>query len=125
MIDSKTVAEGFKDPNSKISHLRRFGSKLNLTRTGHRAFHPHEGQHVFTVSPEVFAVLRTSPEGDEHILTMTNVTDRASRIEIPLSELNVQETRWYDLIGEKEWIVENEKLSVTLEPYDVVWLKPL
>jgi hypothetical protein len=56
---------------------------------------------------------------------MTNVTPRESRVEIPLSELNVQETRWHDLIGEKEWIVENERLSVTLEPYEVVWLKPL
>ena len=125
VIDSKTVAEGFKDPNSKISHLRRFGSKLNLTRTGHRAFHPHGDLRVLMVSSDVFTVFRISPEGDEHILTMTNVTDRVCTVEIPLSELNIEQTRWYDLVGEKEWIVENERLSVSLQPYDVVWLKPL
>ncbi len=56
---------------------------------------------------------------------MTNVTDRTCIVEIPLSELNVEQTRWHDLIGAKEWMVENERLSVSLEPYDVVWLKPL
>lgn len=74
------------------------------------------------ISPDVFMVLRISPERDEHILTITNVTNRVCTIEIPLSELNVEQTRWYDLIGEKEWIVENDKLSITLRPYDVMWL---
>ncbi len=125
LIDPDRFAEELKDPGSKRSHLARMGRRYNLTRTRERAFHPQGDQHVIMVSPDVFAVLRTSPEGDERILTMTNVTPRESRVEIPLSELNVQETRWHDLIGEKEWIVENERLSVTLEPYEVVWLKPL
>jgi len=30
-----------------------------------------------------------------------------------------------DLIGEKEWMVENDKLSITLQPYDVMWLNPI
>jgi sucrose phosphorylase len=124
VIDSKSVAEGFKDPNSKISHLRRDGSKLNLTRTRERAFHPHGEQQVLMVSPSVFAVLRTSPEGDQHILTMTNVSKRTVQIEISLPDLNIQETRWYDLLAEKDWIAEKNKLSVILEPYDVIWLKP-
>jgi sucrose phosphorylase len=55
---------------------------------------------------------------------MTNVTSRASQIDIPLSELNVPETRWYDLIGEKDWIAEQNKITVRLQPYEVIWLKP-
>jgi sucrose phosphorylase len=124
VIDGKSVAEGFLDPNSKISLLRRDGSKLNLTRTRQRAFHPHGGQQVLMVSSEVFTVLRTSPEGDEHILTMTNVTKRTAEIQISLSDLNIQETHWYDLLAEKDWIAEKNRISVTLEPYDVIWLKP-
>jgi sucrose phosphorylase len=123
-IDSKSIAEGFRDSYSKISQLRARGSKIRLTRTRQRAFHPQGGQHVLMVSPDVFTVLRTSPEGDQHILTMTNVTSRASQIDIPLSELNVPETRWYDLIGEKDWIAEQNKITVRLQPYDVIWLKP-
>ena len=76
-------------------------------------------------SPAVFTVLRTSPEGDEHLLTMTNVTKEDCTIEIPLSELALEETRWYDLVCEKEWEAKNSTLSITLLPYDVMWLTPL
>jgi hypothetical protein len=124
VIDSKTVAEGFKDPNSKISLLRRALSKLNLTRTRQRAFHPHGNQHVLVASPHVFTVFRTSPEGDQHILTMTNVTSSRTRIEIQLSDLNIQDNHWYDLLRDKAWVAEDNKICVTLEPYDVIWLKP-
>jgi len=124
VIDSKTVAQDFKDPNSKISLLRRAGSKLNLTRTRQRAFHPHGEQHILMVSPHVFTVLRKSPEGDEHILTMTNVSSNTTRIEIQLSDLNIQDNHWHDLLGDKVWIADEDKISVTLEPYDVIWLKP-
>ena len=124
-IDSRAFAESLKDPNSKNSHIRRRNSRLNLTRTSERAFHPHGDQRILMISPDVFTVLRTSPEGDQHILAMTNVTSRVCRIEIPLSEFTLKETRWYDLINEKEWVVDNERLTVELQPYDVIWLKPI
>ncbi|NOQ85879.1 MAG: sugar phosphorylase, partial [Deltaproteobacteria bacterium] len=76
------------------------------------------------ISPNVFTVFRTSPEGDQHILTMTNVTSRECHMEIPLLELNMEETRWYDLLSEKEWMAEDKKLSLTFKPYDIIWLKP-
>jgi sucrose phosphorylase len=125
VIDPDRFAEELKNSQSKRSHLLRLGSRLNLTRTRQRAFHPQGNQHVITVSSDVFVVLRTSPEGDERILTMTNVTPRKSCVEIPVSECGTQETRWMDLLRENEWIAEEGKLKVTLEPYDIIWLKPL
>jgi sucrose phosphorylase len=124
-IDSKALAEALKDPRSKNALLRKNNSRLMLIRTSQRSFHPHGGQRVLMTSPAIFTVLRTSPEGDEHLLTMTNVTKDECTIEIPLSELSLEETRWYDLVNEKEWKAENSALSITLQPYDVMWLKPL
>jgi sucrose phosphorylase len=124
VIHSTAVAEGLKDPDSKISLLRRYVTRINLLRTGHRAFNPHGGQRVLMISPDVFTVFRTSREGDEHILTMTNVTARGCRLEIPLSEMPIKDIRWYDLVNEKEWTVEDDALCVTMEPYDIMWLKP-
>ena len=71
----------------------------------------------------IFSVLRTSPEGDEKILAMTNVTPRQTRLEIPLSESGIQETHWFDLINKNEWVAEEGRLEVTMAPYDVMWLK--
>jgi len=124
-IDSRVFAEALKDPRSKNSLLRKNNSRLMLIRTSQRPFHPHGSQRVLMTSPAVFTVLRTSPEEDQHLLTMTNVTNRECTIEIPLSELTLEETRWYDLVCEKEWRAENSTLSITLQPYDVMWLKPL
>ena len=125
VLDSKSFAEALKDLDSKQSSLLKGHSRLALTRTRQRAFHPHGNQRVLMISPEVFTVLRTSPEGDQHVLAMTNVAHRACSIEIPLSELTVEETRWCDIVSESHWRATNKKLSITLQPYDVVWLKPV
>ena len=124
IIDSTAFAEALKDPQSKNSLLRKSNSRLILIRTSQRPFHPHGDQQVLMISPNVFTVFRTSPEGDQHILTMTNVTSRECHMEIPLLELNMEETRWYDLLSEKEWMAEDKKLSLTFKPYDIIWLKP-
>jgi sucrose phosphorylase len=70
-------------------------------------------------------VLRTSPEGDEHVLTLTNVTGKELQLGISLKELGVDERLWQDLIGDKHWEVVNSRLQVVLRPYDVTWLKPI
>ena len=124
VIDSTSLALAFKDPNSKLSLLRCYASKLYLTRTGHRAFHPHGEQRVLMISSDVFTVLRTSPEKDQHILSMTNVTNRDCCVEIDLDDLGILGGSWFDLLAEKEWPAEKEKLFVLLQPYDVIWLTP-
>jgi len=69
-------------------------------------------------------VLRTSPEGDQHILTMTNVTNRSCDIVVPVSGLGIEACRWYDLIGQRGLEASAGELRLSLQPYDVVWLKP-
>ena len=123
VINVQTLAEDAKDPGSKISRLARHSPRLNLTRTSQRALHPHGNQKVLMPSPQVFTVLRTSPEGDEHILTMTNVSNKSLDLEILLSEIGVQARQWFDLLNQREYEAASGKLSVTLEPYDVVWVK--
>jgi sucrose phosphorylase len=125
VIDSELLSDAFADPDSKRSHLVRMSRKIHLSRTRNRAFHPQGDQLVLMISPDVLIVLRVSPEGDQHILTMTNVTDRASSIEIPLSDLGLKETKWRDLMTEKEWTVEGDRISITMQPYDVIWLMPV
>jgi len=124
VIDIRAFAESLKNPNSKMALIREANRRFSLTRTSERAFHPHGDQRVLMISPNVFTVFRTSPEGDQHILTMTNVTSRECSMELPLLELNMEETRWHDLLSEKEWIAKNKKMSLTFKPYDVIWLKP-
>jgi len=123
VLDYELLVRSYEDPDNKLYRIRELGG-LVLIRQQHRAFHPNGPQKVLKLSPNVFTVLRTSPEGDEHILAMTNVANRVSEIQVPLDEVGIQDTGWYDLIHGREWSAEDSRLRIRLEPYDVFWLKP-
>ena len=125
VIDGKAFAEALEDPLSKISRISRELGRLTAIRTRKRAFHPRGKQKILTVSPHIFAVYRISPEEDEHILSLINVSDRVCRVEIPLSELDAETDHWVDLVSEMEWMADEGKLYLSLQPYDVIWLTPL
>ena len=123
-IDAHAITKALKNPLSKLSRIgREFGRLIGL-RTKRRAFHPNGGQKVLMLSPDVFAVLRASPEGEQSILTLTNVTNRSCRLEVSLSDLGMDETHWFDLVSKMEWMAVDERLHITLQPYDVMWLEP-
>lgn len=124
VIDGRAITEALQDPLSKLSRISREFGRLIAIRTKKRAFHPNGDQHVLMASSDIFSVLRISPEGDQSILTLTNVTNKVCRIEVPLSQLGTGENRWYDLVSGVEWMTEDQKLCITLLPYDVVWLEP-
>ena len=124
VLDYDLLVRSYEDPENKLYRIRELGG-LVLIRKQHRAFHPNGPQKVLKLSPNVFTVSRTSPEGDEHILTLTNVANRVSEIEVPLDEVGIRDTRWYDLVRGREWSAEGSKLLIRLEPYDVLWLKPV
>lgn len=125
VIDARAVTDTLKDPLSKFSRISREFGRLIVIRTKHRAFHPNGVQRILFISTAIFSVVRISPSGNRFILTLTNVTSRVCHIEVPLSELGTDETRWVDLVSGMEWMVENEKIFITLQPYDVIWLEPL
>ncbi len=123
VLDYELLTRSYEDPENKLYRIRELGG-LVFIRQNHRAFHPNGPQKVLKPSPEVFALLRTSPEGDEHILALTNVANRVIDIELPLDQIGVREAGWYDLVRGGKWSAEGDKLAVRLEPYDVLWLKP-
>ena len=124
IIEKQSVLEELNNPESKLSLLGRELPKLNLNRTSQRAFHPFGTQRVLMIKPEVFTLLRVSPEGDRHMLCMTNVTGRKCAVTVPLSEIDIHDRRWYDIVNNTEYVSRDMEISLTLEPYDVVWLKP-
>jgi len=130
IISSDAITKALEDPFSKISRINRELGRLIAIRTKERAFHPNGAQHILMISPDVFSILRISPEKDQYILTLINVTSSVSHLEIPLSSPSIfgtlkNKTLWYDIVSGMEWMEEEKKLNITLQPYDVVWLKPL
>lgn len=124
LIDAQAVAAEMKIPGSKLAILSRRADRITSARTRHRSFHPNGVCRVLMLSSRVFAVFRSSPGNDAHILSLTNVTDRLTRLSIPLAGLPVQTVRWRDLIAERDWAAREGVLEVALQPYDIAWLEP-
>ena len=123
-IQANEILTQARDSKSRISHINEQLRPLLEIRVSQSAFNPTGEQKVFSLTPGIFAVLRTSPSQEERILALTNVANRVCQIEIPLSELGVEEINWYDLVNNRGWIADEHKLKLSLEPYDVFWLIP-
>jgi glucosylglycerate phosphorylase len=123
VLDARILDEQIRDPDSKLSRIFEM-SLYNDKRVLYRAFHPNGDQKVLRLGPEIFAVLRTSPEGDQHILALTSVANRHISVEVPLSLLGLEDARWHDIVTEKDLETVQGKLVLALAPYDVLWLLP-
>lgn len=124
VIDEQAISFALGDGLSKISRINREFGRLIDIRTKYSAFHPNSPQQILRKSPNVFIVYRRTLDGSERILTLVNVSDQVSHIEIELELLDSTEEEWFDLISEIEYMPEEEKLFITLQPYDVTWLIP-
>jgi sucrose phosphorylase len=88
------------------------------------AFHPNGGQSVLDAGEAVFAVRRTSPDGRQRVVALTNVTASPQRVALPAEALGGPATRWRDLITSRRLPGQPRGLEASLHAYEVLWLVP-
>ncbi len=123
-LDYNTLTKAIDNPDTLTSKIIRRLNTIITIRTKQSAFHPNGAQKILKVKPEIFAVLRTSPDKDHHILSLINITDDEIQITIPMKTVQIFKQGWYDLISQDKHTFKDENISFTLKPYDVVWLEP-
>ncbi len=124
VLDYSTLTTAIDDPDTLTSKIIHKLNALITIRTKQSAFHPNGSQEILKVKPEIFAVLRTSPDKDQHILSLINITDDEIQITIPMKTVQIFKQEWYDLISQDKHTFKDENIGLTLKPYDVVWLEP-
>ena len=124
VLDESLLLKNLAEPGSKLNLLNDQFGRLLTTRVSRRAFHPNAAQKVVSTLPGVFSLLRISQQGDERVLAITNVMAETCRLVVPLAELGVDEPNWYDLVAGRGWMAVDRKLTIELQPYDVLWLMP-
>jgi len=112
------------EPESlRFAVFSRYKALLEI-RTREFAFHPSGDQEVLNSSQAVFVVLRTSPDGSEHILAFQNVSSTSQDISLRLPASVPSETvSWLDLLSGEVYKAEERTLTLHLSPYQTAWLK--
>ena len=82
-LDLDTLSAELADPESLRARVLAGYAHLLRTRAGESAFHPGARQEVPDFGPAVFAILRTSREGDRRVLALHNVSGGSVEITLP------------------------------------------
>ncbi len=113
-----------KDKNSVPARIFSACLRMLRRRAKHPAFHPDGAQQVYDIGPEFFCFTRTSPDGEETILCLCNLTASERTIrrfpDIPMLR---KAKGLYGVISAK--IISGNVNSLTLAPYQAVWLLPI
>jgi sucrose phosphorylase len=123
-LDFEILRKNLADSGSKLNLLSTVLGQLLVTRVRHAAFHPGGEQRVLPLGNEVFALLRISPAGDEHILCVTNITAHCLEMKVDLGYLGFKDMAWFDMVGGRGWHGTEGNLHLRLGPYAVMWLSP-
>lgn len=122
-FDRESLFKRLKNKNT-TTHLvsRRFGEMIEK-RIGEKAFHPNAAQRVLDISDSLFTVLRTSVDGKEDILCITNITSLDQKAKLNIHDVGLKGKAWTDILSNTGYVSNNRVLLLDLGPYDVLWLK--
>lgn len=114
------LVEALEDETTN-SHkvMKRYKEMLHI-RGEHASFHPDAGQKIFDCGNDLFVLKRTSLDGKESILSVSNITGKTVDLkssELPLSPGN---QGYPDLLSNE---IRFDNGVLTLEPYESLWLK--
>jgi len=109
------------NPASRSNKVFQRYTTLLKARAAHLAFHPNGDQRVIGNNPVFFCLLRTSPDEQERVLCIHNISAQAQQFEKDLSEI-LQRQELHDACSDEVIKLEKGILQLSLDPYGVKWL---
>ncbi|MEA2086497.1 MAG: sugar phosphorylase [Candidatus Caldatribacteriota bacterium] len=113
------LKENLANSDSREHKIFTEFTKLIYKRKSEKAFHPSGKQEVLFLKKEIFSLLRTSPNGKEKIIALHNVTDSIQKSCFRKNQYSLNKKEYFDVISEKTINIE----KISLEPYQIIWLK--
>jgi sucrose phosphorylase len=108
------------DPRSRPARVFFRLQHLLKIRRRHPAFHPYGFQQILQVAPEVFCLLRSSPNQQDHILCLHNVSEQP----VTLNRFQISDELFPTLRNSINGKFIGDKKTISLEPYQTIWLTP-
>jgi sucrose phosphorylase len=115
-----------ENPASLRYHVFNGFRHMLQARKANPAFHPWGGQQIFSFEKSVFAILRTSLDGHTSTLCLTNVTHQEVKLTIDGKQFSSFDgTSVKDTLSNEAYAITDGHLKLSLEPYQILWLKVL
>ncbi len=119
-LQRNPLEKALADPDSLPHHVFTGYQQLLKARTSNSAFHPNGGQEILFCHQAIFALWRVSPKDGERVLCLHNVSAQVQHLNLPLKP-SLHTLR--DLIEGRVYVLEAGHLALSLEPYQVLWLR--
>lgn len=120
-LERQRLESELSDPATLRARVWTGLRQLLCARRSQAAFHPCGRQEVKSVSPHLFAIERSAPEGPDLVLCLHNVSAHPveTRLKAPPSSLPHQGSR---LAGSGDISAETDnEITARLGPYQFVW----
>lgn len=114
-----TLTAELDDTHSLRSQILRRYRQLLQIRQAEPAFHPQGRQEILFWHEAVFAVERWSRYGRSTLICLQNVSNQTIDVQGNVAKDGV----FVDLLGNGRYQTQNGQLTVTIEPYGILWLK--
>lgn len=110
-----------KDINSSAHRVLTSLIKIIKIRNSEKLFDPSSDQLILDISPKVFALIRFN--NINNIICINNISKWAIDISVDKENIPFWSDVWIDIITNKTYTAEKNKLFLKALPYDVLWLK--
>ena len=121
-FDAVALRKLLNDRKSRAYRILSRLTKLAIVRVHCPAFHPNGEQKVILENDRVFSLLRTSPDGRQRILALTNVTSEIQKFHLKREDLDRWPKALKNLLTGRIKKVTGDALALSLRPYQVKWL---
>lgn len=120
-LELESLRAELANPKSLRSQVFEGYRRLLAARKSTRAFHPSGAQEVVDLGPDVFALVRNSPDESEAVLCCHNVSGRTTRFSVR-SVPKIQGKEWRNLLTDERGRFAPPDDIIELGPYEVLWI---
>jgi sucrose phosphorylase len=106
------------DKSSRAAKILESYSHFLEVRQGQPSFKPLASQQILNIDKRLFSLLRHLDDGEESILCLVNISNQEVDLSIEILGIDPKSS-WEDLLTGQEFTLS----SLTLDPYQVLWLK--
>ncbi len=121
--DERQLVERLGNPRTPTARVFHAYIRLLKLRGEHPSFHPDGAQRVLDLNDGLFGIERTSPDGGETVLAISNLTASTKKLQLDDSIVHAfRSHQWEELITGKPSTGAGARIW-QLAPYESVWLR--